>query len=499
MASACNKDLGNYNYHDINELQIQGISENYEVRSNIDTLRIKPFIEATMDESDPSRYEYTWIIRPELSLTNETISREKELEYPIFLDPISYELFYRVRDKETGVTWMANSKLTVRTAYSRGLLIMGEDEQGFAEAEMLSMIPDTIHMKKLLSNSGLPPLREPISLMHTGGSEVLMKIWAMTKTRSYYLSRSSMEGTTNNNFGGLLYSSEDIPPEGLHPIVVAPQIINETGTIGSSLYRAFVTLGGDVFTGAPLILGADNYNNPINRVAMDPKVRIPAAPYLLYPINRMNSLMWYDLKNNRFLNITDFLGSSSVVLADTDLTFPWNQPAGRTLLYAENTRNTDGGSIDGNSFAIMKDSDNTHHVYKFYANGTNPAKRAAYVVSAMATDFDKADFYAFSSNRSVIFYSIANKLYAYDYNPGFEKIYTFPEIGNDEITMLKFDTQIDPLTNSLYIATYNTQNKGTLRRYIVGTNPDRVEVQLQENSTWTDMIKIKDINWRAVY
>src|SRR5699024_10573056 len=99
--------------------------------------------------------------------------------------------------------------------------------------------------------------------------------------------------------------------------------------------------------------------------------------------------------------------------------FPWNQPAGRTLVYAENTRNTDGGSTNGNSFAIMKNADNTCLIYKFYANGTNPAKRGAYEVKPMATDFEKADHYAFSSNRSVVFYSVGNKLYAYDYNPGF--------------------------------------------------------------------------------
>jgi hypothetical protein len=92
---------------------------------------------------------------------------------------------------------------------------------------------------------------------------------------------------------------------------------------------------------------------------------------------------------------------------------------------------------------------------------------------------------------------VGSKLYAYDYNPGFEKIYTFPELGTDAITMIKFDTQIDHLTNSLYIASYKDQ-KGILRRFKVGNNPNMVELQLQDNSTWTDLIKIQSINWRAV-
>lgn len=505
LASACSKDLGNYEYHDINELGIQGVSDNYAVRTELDTLRITPIISATIDESDPSRYNYIWILRrtSPLPIIVDTIGRDKDLEYPVILDPTPYDLFYRVLDKKTGVTWVANTKITVGTAYSRGLLIMGEDEQGFAEAEMLSMLPDTLHMKNILSNSGLPPLRDPVSFMHTGGPENYMKLWAMTKTGSYYLNRATMETTVNNNFSRLLFFSEDISPESLHPVVIAPQIRSEAGLIGTTTYRAFVTVGGDIFAGAPVIMGGDYYNNPVNRVATNPGVRLPAAPYLLYPINSMGSFIWYDQQNNRFLNFTNFVGTTSELLPDhededeDDYIFPWNQPEGRTLVYAENTRNTDGGSTNGNSFAIMKDADNTHHVYKFYANRANAAKRAAYVISSVATDFDKADFYAFSSNRSVIFYSVGNKLYAYDYNPGFEKIYTFPEIG-DQITMLKFDTQIDHATNSLYIATYNSETRGTLRRYRVGTNPNLVELLLQENSTWTDMIKIKDINWRAV-
>ncbi|MNY33164.1 hypothetical protein D3C86_1674270 [compost metagenome] len=116
----------------------------------------------------------------------------------------------------------------------------------------------------------------------------------------------------------------------------------------------------------------------------------------------------------------------------------------------------------------------------------------------MATDFDKANFYAFSSNRTVVFYAVGNKLYAYDYNPGNERIYQYPEAGSDQITMLKFDTQVDHLLNSLYIATYNSNTKGTLRRYTVGNNPDVVALSPALNSTWSGLVKVKDINWRAV-
>ncbi|GGH18653.1 hypothetical protein FAZ19_11485 [Sphingobacterium alkalisoli] len=499
ILNACSKDLGNYEYHDINELDIQGVNDTYVMRTNIDTLRIVPTITKTMDESDESRYSHLWILKLGTSAFD-TISREKNVEYPIKLSPASYDLFYRVLDQVTGVTWTANTKISVSTPYSKGLLIIGEDEEGFAEAEMLAMLSDTVHIRNILSGTELPRLRGPVSFFHTSGTATYSRLWVMTNTGSYFLDRATMAATTANIFSRFVYTSDNINAETLQPIVVAPQIRTAAGATGSTLYRALITVGGDIFAGAPVLVGGDYYNNPVNRVASAQEDLIPAAPYLLYPINSMSTFMWYDTKDQRFLNFTGIaIATSSVVLTDgANDVFPWNQPAGRTLVYAENTRNTDGGSTNGNSFAIMKDNDNTCHIYKFYANGTNPAKRAAYTVKSIATDFDKADFYAFSSNRSVIFYSVDNKLYAYDYSTNFEKLYTFPEIGNDDITMLKFDTQIDHVANSLYIATYNSIEKGTLQRFRVGMNPDVVELLPQENSTWTDMIKVKDINWRAV-
>lgn len=495
---ACSKDLGNYEYQEINELDISGVDESYSVRSGVDTLRIMPDLSATMDNSDESRYEYFWILKKD-NLVADTIGRERDLVYPVRLDILEYSLFYRVLDKITGVTWTANSKVKVNTAYSRGLLIMGEDEEGFAEAEMLSMMNDTVHVPAILSSTDLPRLKDPVGLVHTGGS-YYPRLWAMTRSGSYYLDRASMSSSPNNILANSLFSSEEIATETLHPVVIAPQIAAANGKLGgSSLNRALITVGGDLFASIPLFMADDFYNNPVNRLASAPERRIPAAPYILYPINGMNSIIWYDKKDHRFLTFTGIgISTTSSVLSDKEGDiFPWSQPIGRQLVYAENTRNTDGNSTNGNSYAIMRDADNTHRIYKFYVNGTNSAKRNAYIVSSIATDFDKADFYAFSSNRSVVFYAAGNRLYAYDFNPGFEKIYSFPQI-KDQITMLKFDTQIDHVTNSLYIATYNMVTKGTLSRYRVGNNPNLVEINLEPNSSWSGLVKVKDINWRAV-
>lgn len=137
----------------------------------------------------------------------------------------------------------------------------------------------------------------------------------------------------------------------------------------------------------------------------------------------------------------------------TDI-FPWIQPEGRVLWYAENTMDTEGGSSNGNSFALMKDTETSDfHIYKFYAS--NGAKRAYYAVNkSLATDIDKAELFAFSSKRTMFLYAVGKTLYAYDYNKGYEKLYKMEMDG--EITMLKFDIQSNTTYNDLYIATYNS-------------------------------------------
>jgi hypothetical protein len=497
---SCTKDQGNYDYHDINELTVGGLKATYVVTTSVDTLRISPAIVMTEPVSDPSRMEYTWLAKKGTTIVD-TLGTAKELNYPVSLPPDNYTLQVRILDKQTKVVWTGKAALNIGTPYSRGIMLMGEDANGNAEVDMLSMVKDTIAVKGILAQSGLPTLRGPINIQHSGGSATYMKLWVFTNSGSYYLDRLTMKGKAADRFGKLVYTTDPINKETLSPIIMAPQIRDAAGNVGSTFVRAMMTGDGNIFTSYMALNGGDFYANPINRNKDDLGKLLKAAPYLLYPINNISSMLWYDTTNERFMNYSSFiLNTSSVTLTDAggDI-FPWNQAAtGRSLVYAENTRNTDGGSTNGNSFAIMKDKSNTHYIYKFYANGTAPAKRAAYTISSIATNFDKADFYAFSSNRSVVFYSVGNRLYAYDYNPGNEKAYQFPAIGTDEISMLKFDTQIDYLTNSLYIATYNATTKGTLRRFVVGSNPSVVELTEANKSKWSNLVKIKNMSWRAV-
>ncbi|WP_295123222.1 PKD-like family lipoprotein [uncultured Chitinophaga sp.] len=501
--SGCYKDTGNYNYKDINEITITGMASSYSAIFSLDVLHIEPKINMTEAGSDPTRFSYNWVLCKGYTPLD-TLGTAPVLDYPVNISPDVYNLFLRIKDNTTGVTWQKSATLTVGTRYSMGLMLMGLSDNGHAEVDMITMVNDTVVVKGLLSASGLPALTDPVTIMHNGDKDTSSnkgRVWVMTKSGSYYLDRKTMKGVKENVFGRIVVLSDPLDKQSLTPILYAPQIRDRAGNTGNAYARAVMTSDGNIFPTHTFITAGDFYANPVNREESNYGKLLKSAPYLFYSIANMSSVIWYDTENDRFMNYSTFgVGIYSLKLNDlvTDA-FPWNQGAtGRKLVYGENTRNTDGGATNGNSFAIMKDAANKFFIYKFYASGAAPIKRDMYTVSAIATDFDKASFYAFSSRRSVVFYAVGNRLYGYDYNKGLEKIYQFADLGADEITMLKFDTQIDFATNSLYIATYNETTKGRLRRFTVGTDPNTVTIAPVNRADWDGLSKIKDMNWRAV-
>ena len=165
------------------------------------------------------------------------------------------------------------------------------------------------------------------------------------------------------------------------------------------------------------------------------------------------------------------------------------------MIYGENTWNEAKAWVsDGNSFALMGDGTNAF-IYKFYVNNLE-AKNCYRISSSVATDVLSADFYAFSSTRSVLFYVKNNTLYAYNYDIGNERVDMIPLDTTDEITMLKFDLQADGTYNDLYVATYNSATGGTLQKYTLGTDQNTFELKPDERCCWTGLVKVKDMDWR---
>ena len=137
LFGSCYKDLGNYDYHEINEVLIAdaGFADTtYELRSFIDTLRISPQVENTIIQNIDN-YEFRWVAvgdRFKLGGTWE-IGTQKDLVYPLNLPEQDYTLFFHIKDKTTEVVTTRSVKLTLTTMFSKGWLLWGENENGTAD------------------------------------------------------------------------------------------------------------------------------------------------------------------------------------------------------------------------------------------------------------------------------------------------------------------------------------------------------------------------------
>jgi hypothetical protein len=219
--AACYKDKGNYDYHEINDVQISGLAASYSYLLGTN-LHIEPKIQNKTN--DTSAFDCYWILTLK-DTPIDTISRAAVLDVRMNVKEGDYGLMLRVVDKASGVTYKASAKVTVSTLLSIGMLLIGTDDNGNAEAEFISMVKDTIVFHNMLSKSGLPTLRDPMSFALLGGkdaSENVVRLWVLTKSGSYYLDRNTMAGSTSRKFGNICITNDNVNRDAITPIVLMP-------------------------------------------------------------------------------------------------------------------------------------------------------------------------------------------------------------------------------------------------------------------------------------
>ncbi len=128
---ACYDDLGNYDYQEINTLEIKGIESLY-ARDVDDSLHIVPQLEGTI-YSDTTRFIYEWEIERKISATT------PELHYIVNLTPGEKRCRYIVTDKETGVKSYASFRLNVSSSTAGDLIVVLSKYNGHAEMSYLRL------------------------------------------------------------------------------------------------------------------------------------------------------------------------------------------------------------------------------------------------------------------------------------------------------------------------------------------------------------------------
>lgn len=127
LAGSCSRDLGNYDYSQVNKISIDSMlmgehnSERIYRVVHGDSLNFKPLVTGTLSGADTSRLRFAWVIE------KDTIARTKELHTVADMGYGKLVGYYFIKDLSTDALYTYNFTLEISNDASRGTYILAED------------------------------------------------------------------------------------------------------------------------------------------------------------------------------------------------------------------------------------------------------------------------------------------------------------------------------------------------------------------------------------
>ena len=138
LCTSCFKDLGNYEYRQVEDFKIDNIESSYNVFSYVENLKITPVV--TPETGD---YEYEWFVtrykqssHGQVEKYAETISREKELDCPFNYPTGEYELHLKVTSRSSGDAEYVRMTVNAITPYTNACFVLYEMSDGNSEMDI---------------------------------------------------------------------------------------------------------------------------------------------------------------------------------------------------------------------------------------------------------------------------------------------------------------------------------------------------------------------------
>lgn len=496
--SSCVKDEGNYTYTEVNKVTIEGLEESYNVIKDVDVLEIQPQITSTILGENLDHYEYQWHLHQGVGTHEHTIiSKEKDLVFPVTVPIGTYDLYFTVLDKTTGIKTMASAPFKVGTPTSRGFLLFGDDlEEGIMGLDMVVMPVgrDTSVVENVYDNSETRYKNADRILYQGPRYNDTQSLWMCTEDGSFRMNNTENISIISelNDFGMIEIATDFNIKRPMRVLDVFP---HPTTTNRSGMNRGYMTEDVCVFAG---IGSAEYFGTPVNRWSANSTELFKFYPLAFMGGSVNNNYLGYAIIYNIDDNCFMYLGNyTSYAIPLTDRSgdkFPWKQE-NRTIVWGGNSVN----GTHGSSFTIMKELDaEEYHLYKFKSGpySSNTTKEGAWQIDlTKATNFEKASHYAVSGTGSILMYAYGSTLYLYNYAYG---DILSRDMGG-EITYLDLEYNSTGSRTAFVVATYNDTDKGIVRKLDVGTDPNVLEIIDRPKEVWHTRLKVKDVEWKKAY
>ena len=490
LCLGCYDDKGNYDYHDFNEVTIgnRGFDTAYLLTSYVDTLRISPELEFKLEENKHLTYE--WVARSNaVGFVEYPISNDRNLVYPMSLSAGGYTLFFKVKDTLNTMEYSNATAFQVQDLLTKGWVILGENSNGEAQMDMITYSVDTMVLKNILQESGLPVLKDPVKVWVVD-NYVDNMIHVSTGDGTYRLNREDFKGGDHTHLKYNFFDPGSLEHFTLQDVAQIRNY-NRVAIIDDVLFHNSSMIQSSIFQNP-----ANHYKGSYDLFDVGDKIAYnPQAMAFIYIL--------YNKTEQRFVYAGGRAYGSPAGRCDTlkdtreDVEiFSWK--TGLDYVTSINSR-----FLDGYSYTILKDDEGHRYLYSYvimYQWGWESVVKKKKYLLDKATDFDKAKFFGASAQRTYLIYATGSKLYAYDYVA--EKVQLLQDFGDQEITLLHCDLLVETGAGDdfFYVGTYDPslpkETGGTLTKYRVVNDPNNIIVEKVPGFSWSGLCKIKSIDFK---
>lgn len=472
LCSSCYQDMGNYEYHDINEVHISEFAPMVRY-TKIDSLILTPNVSFTQNPNLDYKYEWS-AIRTDEPLGEHKppiiIGTEQTLNYKVELPEGVYLVKFKVTDPTNNLEWSKVFQLKAISSTYMGWLILCDDK-GLTRLDMIEESSSTRKFinTNLLIRTPLAPPVEPLKLSiitPNGGYEY--EIFLHARNISHRLVAENISWEESNDFKYIMAN----PSMGsVNPDCFA------TSTIQGTLMVADEDLYWRKYQGSAL------FGNPVNLI--DNK-RVPLAPYIGSQLGRSeiligtNNFILFDPIGKRFLRYT--CGDYTISEAE-------GFPKGYDLVTMINSSYDNGAS-----YAILKREDG-YYLFQFFANQL----RQGGLTKMDIPNIETITKFAFDPIYPYMYYIDNNQLYLYSWTEDLpeNKITHMPVLNGDEVTVLKYNPTVagDSYPDQyLIVATVTATGKGKFVLYMPRAN--RGPMEEYTTYEYEGLTRIVDVAYR---
>ena len=494
--ASCNKDLGNYEYTDLDSITITGFEESY-IGYMGQPLIIKPELKSTDGKPvDADDYEYDWFAIDKNTINDigkrRQLTKEAELNLDLALPASTYSLYFRAKNKETGYTFQHSVSLLVTNIISSGWLVLN-DINGEARLDMLNYNTTTNNFTKfvnLLETTGSVELKgKPLLVYYLNNRDLFTsvatnRVYVGTDQGTYSINNQSLVW---NNYRNLKLEIMKPTDDDYHAVKFKSN--------GNGISEYMMDKDGSVLF--ENITGALLYSSPVNRIGTGAQIKVSKHIAEFYT-NSTNVMYMYDEENFRLLEHSGN-NSSSVIPTFTAASqgiFKSSDFENLELLYMECANTT-----TKQFYALFKNKVNNEiSLLRFTRPSAASLNALDYIKINSLTNLDKADFYAVDPSLGFLMYSVDNKVY--QFNPFTNEHKAIFDLGPRKISLLKYQRIVNSKSNTRYIdysnhlmlCTYDTTNPNTSGKM------ELYKINLSSNPTlnyvYDGFGKIVDVSYR---